>query len=246
MIALEGPRPPNSGAQSRIAGSVRLVEDCLSLAIEELSRRRLFRGAGSRQADLSWGALHPPNLSPAVRLELHLAGSSPSWIIRYWVTGSDRSTAMHQSGALVRTRPPYGGVRWWFGCPRCGRRCGKLYLPPDRPDFACRICYRLRYVVQDCGRDRRHELRARRLVERLGGDVNDALWGGRVSWSRSPRGMRRRTFDRLYGQYVEALEACDRTLLGHLTRLNREPGGPITNEPSCTSPRQPVALDTAI
>lgn len=219
MIAGAGPRPPNSDAQSRIAGSVRLVEDCLSLAIEELSRRQLFRAARGRQIDLSWGALHPPNLSSTVRLELELAGLFPSWSLRYGVTGRAHSAAIHLAAPLHRTRPPYGGIRWWFGCPRCARRCGKLYLPPDRPDFACRICHRLRYVVQDCGRDQRLELRARRLVERLGGDLDLALWGGRVSWSRSPRGMRRRTFGRLCACYGVVLDKRNELLRARLNRL---------------------------
>jgi hypothetical protein len=63
------------------------------------------------------------------------------------------------------------------------------------------------------------ELRARRLVERLGGDVSDALWGGRVSWSRSPRGMRRRTFDRLCASYGAVLDERNGLLRARLNCL---------------------------
>lgn len=39
----------------------------------------------------------------------------------------------------------FGGVRWWFVCPKCGRRCYKLYRPRHRRYFACRICHELKY-----------------------------------------------------------------------------------------------------
>jgi hypothetical protein len=39
----------------------------------------------------------------------------------------------------------FGGRRWWFRCPECNRRCGKVYLPPGGHLFACRQCYRLTY-----------------------------------------------------------------------------------------------------
>src|SRR5687768_9332020 len=38
--------------------------------------------------------------------------------------------------ALTTTRPQFGGLRWWFVCPlivdgkTCGKRAGKLFLPP--------------------------------------------------------------------------------------------------------------------
>jgi len=48
---------------------------------------------------------------------------------------------------LVTTRPHFGGVRWWFVCPLvgCGRRVGKLYLPPGSRYYGCRHCYQLTY-----------------------------------------------------------------------------------------------------
>lgn len=47
---------------------------------------------------------------------------------------------------LTSTRPNYGGLRWWYLCPRCGARCAKLYLPPGSGWFACRGCHNLTYA----------------------------------------------------------------------------------------------------
>jgi hypothetical protein len=49
-----------------------------------------------------------------------------------------------QSVTLWATPQRFGGVRWWFECPRCWKRCAKLYLP-DSSGFACRVCHDLTY-----------------------------------------------------------------------------------------------------
>lgn len=52
---------------------------------------------------------------------------------------------------MVTTPAAFGGVRWWFTCPlarggvACGRRTGKLYLPPHARLFGCRTCHELTY-----------------------------------------------------------------------------------------------------
>jgi len=62
---------------------------------------------------------------------------------------------------LVRTRPHFGGVRWWFRC-RCGLRVGRLYLPPSGgPTFACRTCHALTYRSSQTHNARLAELRRR-------------------------------------------------------------------------------------
>jgi hypothetical protein len=54
--------------------------------------------------------------------------------------------------SLAVTRPRFGGLRWWFLCPlivngrACGRRVGKLYLPPGGRHVGCRRCHRLTYT----------------------------------------------------------------------------------------------------
>ena len=41
--------------------------------------------------------------------------------------------------------PRRGGQRWWWRCPRCGRRRGHLYLVGD---VVCRECAGIRYASQ--------------------------------------------------------------------------------------------------
>ena len=47
--------------------------------------------------------------------------------------------------ALTTTKPRFGGLRYWFMCPRCGRRVGKLY---HAERWACRRCHHLTYQSQ--------------------------------------------------------------------------------------------------
>lgn len=49
---------------------------------------------------------------------------------------------------LVSTVPTYGGRRWWFQCPRTGRRTTKLYLPNGGWHFRSRQAYGLGYACQ--------------------------------------------------------------------------------------------------
>lgn len=40
-----------------------------------------------------------------------------------------------------------GGYRWFFSCPNCGKRCGKLFLPPPATrvqQYYCKTCHKLK------------------------------------------------------------------------------------------------------
>jgi hypothetical protein len=64
--------------------------------------------------------------------------------------------------------PTYGGQRYWWLCPSCGRRCAYLY---SGKVFACRQCYRLTYESAQSGdpHQARVERRMRAIRRRLGG-----------------------------------------------------------------------------
>jgi hypothetical protein len=82
------------------------------------------------------------------RLE-HKGMSDRVCVLSFELLDSPMQRAVHQRIALTRTRPNFGGLRWWFLCPGdgqpCRRRCHKLYLPAGGRGFACRLCHGLVY-----------------------------------------------------------------------------------------------------
>ena len=47
---------------------------------------------------------------------------------------------------LLTTQLYSGGKRYWFSCPNCRRRVGRLHLPHGRRYFFCRRCHDLTYM----------------------------------------------------------------------------------------------------
>jgi len=46
---------------------------------------------------------------------------------------------------LSRTKTGYGGTRYWFTCPICGKSVGILYKHPRNEVLGCRKCLNLDY-----------------------------------------------------------------------------------------------------
>jgi hypothetical protein len=91
---------------------------------------------------------------------------------------------------LTTTRPRFGELRWWFVCPLfhdgwpCGRRVGKLYLPPGARYFGCRHCHDLTYT--SCQISRRYDGLARLLARQAGMDADLVRWAmNRIGKGRS-------------------------------------------------------------
>lgn len=47
------------------------------------------------------------------------------------------------------------GLRRYFLC-ECGSRVNKLYLPPGKSQYKCRVCYKLRYELSYINRTAKH------------------------------------------------------------------------------------------
>ena len=107
-----------------------------------------------------------------------------------------------ESVRIVRIGCRYGGTRPYFECPgvvngsACGRRVSKLY--GHGRYFLCRHCYRLVYASQSEGELDRSLRRANTIKQRLGGEPGLAY-----PFPRRPRGMWRRTYDRLHEETFE-------------------------------------------
>jgi hypothetical protein len=109
--------------------------------------------------------------------------------------------AEHYKVRLLTSPQRFGGTRWWFECPRTGRRALKLYLPLGGHQFWSRHAYGLGYASQREDRMGRAQLQAIKIYRMLGGDGN---W--RDGPPPKPKWMRWRTYDRLATK-MEAYDA---------------------------------------
>ncbi len=143
------------------------VEECLVLDVGQLIREGVFKHAYS-------GPIHWTDRSTGETIASAWIGLEPtegngiSLLLGYTVRVGGDQTEVDEQIPLQLTCPHFGGVRYWFTCPltrgysTCGRRVGKLYLPPGQRYYGCRCCYDLTY--QSC----RERHRSNSLFRRMG------------------------------------------------------------------------------
>jgi len=204
------------------------VEECLYLDIGWLYRR---------------GMLTPPNISTIswsytiFEQENRSAGSISIFALEtalnlsYVVTNPDVAEKREYSINVPIVYVPcnYGGVRPYFTCPDCHRRVLKLYKPPSHVKFSCRHCWDLTYrSCQDSGDDHaRARARTERACLKLGikdyRNCEDAYY--KAYALDRPKGMHKKTFERLHRAVFEAAnreeEAYRQVLYAFAKRMER-------------------------
>jgi hypothetical protein len=142
-------------------------------------------------------------------------GSESAGSITYRVTAERvtlhyaiRGEVVTESIPLDRTACHFGGARPWFRCPRCLGRVALLYMQGGR--FACRTCQRVAYSSQSEDACVRSWRRQSCIEARLGKD-----------WQR-PKGMHRKTHERLMQAILDCDEVRDRALYDFARRLGFE------------------------
>ena len=187
------------------------VEACRSIDVNRLHREGCLR-AGS-MASCQWsrdGDKVTPTNMRAEHDRLHLT-------YRLRIGGGEWED-VNETVRIVRMPCRFGGARPYFVCPGvvngtvCGRRVAKLYGPGRY--FVCRHCYRLAYASQSEDAQRRSMRRATKIRQRLGGNAGTAS-----PLPPKPKGMWRRTYERLREQALDAEERADEALLPYVARL---------------------------
>jgi hypothetical protein len=196
-------RPTGSGCAK--------VEACRSIDANRLHRQGCLRGGS--MACCQWShdgdKVTPTNMRAEHDL-LHL-----TYRVRI---GEGEWEDVNETVRIVRTPCRFGGARPYFVCPgvvngtACGRRVAKLYGPGRY--FLCRHCYRLAHSSQSEDAQRRSMRHATKIRQRLGGNAGTAS-----PLPPKPKGMWRRTYERLREQALDAEERADEALLPHLARL---------------------------
>ncbi len=119
----------------------RTADECLALDINDLARQGLLADR-RREGQLRWHDRRTgERLLPLSYHFERVDRQTGRLKLVYSVDGCPQE----QTIALTTARLVSVGRRWWFACPHCGRRAGKLYLPPNEQQFGCRVCHRLTY-----------------------------------------------------------------------------------------------------
>jgi hypothetical protein len=159
------------------------VAHCLTLEASDLRREGFIRQGTRQPGSVKWKGDDAPftvnfevdtsdPLRPFVRLAY-------SWTWRASPQPQNEDYAV----SLATTRPPFGGLRWWFICPLartgapCGRVVSKLHLPPAERRFGCRLCHGLTYA--SCQQCHRSDALYRRVAKSTGVDLDFVKWFAR-------------------------------------------------------------------
>lgn len=175
-----------------------LTTDQRHIDVRHLARKKMLV-PGYRY---SWEWRHP------YTAELHAAIQVTVWdwglTFSYRISNREQSRHVDQPVQLVTTPCHYGGHRYWFVCPCCGRQAALLYLGFR---IACRRCNKMVYEVQ---REALHDRQCRKLDkirERLGWEAG--IFNGHGS---KPKGMHWNTYWRLISEH----DRLERPILGLL------------------------------
>jgi len=179
----------------RIAGFGRTcVEEVKALDINRLNRAGCLKPGIS--AITSW--TRNGIADGSVR---HVARADGLVLSYSWRAYDDPPEAVCAFVPIIWTPCNFGGQRPWFACPRCGRKVAKLYGVGRR--FLCRHCHRLPHASQSEDEIGRSFRRADRIRRRIDPDSS------RGDFPRRPKGMWRRTYDRLLAELIAAEDAAE-------------------------------------
>lgn len=133
-------------------------------------------------------------------------------IRRLWCKNTDLLVIDGVRLPIVRTPCHLGGVRNWFLCPRCERRCALLY----GDGYVCRNCAKGHYASEHASPEERKLRKAFKTRERLGQQS-----GGIVApFPEKPKHMHWSTYLRIRS----AAERHEMQLLEDIVRAYSLPG----------------------
>jgi hypothetical protein len=161
-----------------------LVEDCRQLDANRWMREGILREGARLSGRWCWFRDASRTVETSSLCYEVDTLDEEGWV-RLSYTVNRTGEALDYRIGLTTTAPRFGGRRWWFVCPLvvngvpCGRRVGKLYLPPGGRYYGCRHCYRLTYT--SCRESHKFDALDRRMAAELGWDPADVRRiGGRI------------------------------------------------------------------
>ncbi|MDD3262589.1 MAG: hypothetical protein PHR61_01975 [Candidatus Absconditabacteria bacterium] len=112
-----------------------------------------FKERGYLKEGLSFSGTIEWSRNGDVQSSMGVGSYADNTALWFSFSGIDRSTQERRNYyhviSLAKTDCNYGGYRYWFVCPKCGKKYGKLYIAGNH--FHCRKCLNLCYEDQKRG-----------------------------------------------------------------------------------------------
>src|SRR3712207_847283 len=122
------------------------VEGGPTLHLYKIIRDGLLRPGGNSGGTLTWTYSITSERGRSIAYLAILENERGRMRLRYTSTQWDGTKHDFEYWVGLTTTPqPFGGRRWWFTCPKTGRRVAKLHLPAGAFTFASQRAYRLAY-----------------------------------------------------------------------------------------------------
>lgn len=194
-------------------GGKATVESCRSIDVLDWHRRRYLQFPRR----FSWAWTQDGERVASINVETRHDSVTLKYRSRDY--GGDWSD-VEQRIPIVWSSCRFGGERPWFLCSvasngvYCGRRVIKLYGAGRL--FACRYCYRLAYTSQQESAHQRGLWKSQKIRMGLGGSASML-----DEFPDKPKGMHRRTYDRLRRRHDAAEERSTFGLMEFVERLGR-------------------------
>lgn len=152
------------------------ADESCRLKMSDLRKRGLLSGQDTEK--IAWTS-SMTGKTTAVLLEVNIT-DDPYIRLVYTVTDREgNKTDYDYEVSLVTTPCNFGGVRYWFGCPHCGRRVVVLYLAPGDTHFRCRHCNNLSYHSRNESNPYGIMGRTSREIDKLRSEIKRWTWRGR-------------------------------------------------------------------
>jgi hypothetical protein len=125
------------------------TRECRVLDAFSLTREGTLRGGVCESSVREWININSGELRWTLQIEVDTRASvDPTIRLKY--TAMLTGEQFNYPVCLKTTVPTYGGLKWWFTCPRaCGRRVRKLFIAPGSNQFSCRHCHDLSYASRN-------------------------------------------------------------------------------------------------
>ena len=214
------------GSGSGRSGGSATTESTIKLDIDQCMGAKYFR-PGKRTAGLiEWSSSQTGLVVASIAFEAHLGGPEESWVrLDYSTAERGRKVEHSLLVNLVATKPHFGGLRWWFRCPRSSRRVRCLHLIGG--SIASRQALGLGYRAQrESAKDQRLRV-AQAIDAKLGGNGNllappptKPKWMRWATYRRLVNERERATLKSLMGSVAAYDTPATRQLLDEARRID--------------------------